>query len=61
MPEILNSIQNLNHPNFTKNDISESSVYIKSGYGQQTLKTINKEVKKKFPEKSFQDLTYKLN
>ncbi|MEA1972761.1 MAG: hypothetical protein U9N34_05650 [Candidatus Cloacimonadota bacterium] len=43
----------LNNTIITKNILDEESYYIKSGYGQKTVDTINKESKKKFPKKSF--------
>lgn len=46
----------LNSPVFTKSDLDDESYYIKSGYGQQTVDAINKECRKKFPKKSFEDL-----
>lgn len=50
-----------NTPVFTKNDLDEKSYYIRSGYGQDTVKTINKETKKKFPKKTIADLDVQLN
>lgn len=37
-----------------------NSIYIKSGYGQETVDEINTEIKKKFPKKSFGDLNLNL-
>ncbi len=54
-------INKLNKPPFTINDLDGKSYYIKSGYGQKTLDIINKESRKKFPHKSFADLTGPLN
>lgn len=51
--EIINS---LNNAPFSKEDMDEESYYVKSGYGQETVDTINKESRKKFPTKSFADL-----
>lgn len=45
---------------FTKEDLDEASYYIKSGFGQKTLDTINREVRAKFPDKSFADLQFRL-
>ncbi len=49
-------VENYNKSPFTKNALSEADYYIKSGYGQKTVTTINTEVKKKFPERSFPDI-----
>lgn len=38
-------INNFNNSAFSIEDISSENIYVKSGYGMQTLKTINKEVK----------------
>lgn len=57
----LNMVEILNNPVFTKNDLDEKSYYIKSGYGQGTVDIINKESKKKFPSKSFDDLELDLS
>ncbi|MFH4355000.1 MAG: hypothetical protein WDW21_05670 [Neisseriaceae bacterium] len=45
-----------NHPVFTRSDIQPEAYYIKSGYGPQTVQLINREVKEKFPQKTFSDL-----
>jgi hypothetical protein len=45
---------------FTTNDLSSDSYYVKSGYGQSTVNQINQEVRQKFPQKSFSDLTVQL-
>src|ERR1035437_9607192 len=45
---------------FTKNDLDNESYYIKSGLGPKTIAIINKEVKKKFPQKSFNNLNIML-
>ena len=57
----LNIANKFNSPVFTKNDLDEKSYYIKSGFGQKMVDTINKESRAKFPTKSFADLTLKLN
>lgn len=57
----LQMVEALNNPIFTKNDLDEKSYYIKSGYGQKTVTVINKESRKKFPNKSFEDLSLKLS
>lgn len=51
-PTSLTTIQNFNEGVFKKSDIDPQSVYVKSGYGQATLNTINKELKEKFPQKT---------
>jgi hypothetical protein len=56
----LQMVEKLNNPVFTKNDLDENSYYIKSGYGQKTVTIINKESRKKFPNKSFEDLDLQL-
>ncbi len=58
---ILGMVECFNHSIFTKNDLDEESYYIKSGYGQETVKTINKESRKKFPDKRFEDLALTLS
>lgn len=45
---------------FTKNDLDRNSYYVKSGYGQQTVDAINRESRRKFPDKSFGDLDLSL-
>ncbi len=50
-----------NNTQFSKKDLDEESYYIKAGYGQETVKLINKESRKKFPKKSFEDLDIKLS
>lgn len=57
---VLSMMDKFNNPVFTKKDLDEKSYYIKSGYGQKTVKLINKESKKKFPKKSFSDLKMEL-
>lgn len=56
----LQMVEKLNNPVFTKHDLDEKSYYIKSGYGQKTVSVINKETRKKFPNKSFEDLNLQL-
>lgn len=53
-------IKNLNESPFKEEDISGDSVYLKAGMGPDTIASINKEVKEKFPKYSFPDLTYRL-
>jgi hypothetical protein len=57
----LHMVEVLNNPVFTKNDLDEKSYYIKSGYGQKTVKLINAETRRKFPGKSFEDLALDLD
>ncbi len=57
----LETVDKFNKAIFTKNDLDEASYYIKSGYGQKTVDTINKESRAKFPDKSFGDLQLTLN
>jgi len=60
--KIVNKIvTNFNKSPFTKDALSEADYYIKSGYGQKTVTTINKEVKKKFPDRSFPPIDVSLN
>ncbi len=54
-------VDKMNQAVFSKRDLDESSYYIKSGYGQQTIELINRESKMKFPDKSFADLMVFLN
>ena len=53
---ILAMLDSFNMGVFDKSDMNENSYYIKSGFGQNTVDTINKESRKKFPSKSFDDL-----
>ncbi len=57
----LEMVEKFNNPAFTKNDLDKESYYVKSGYGQETVETINRESKKKFPSKSFRDLKMNLS
>lgn len=41
---------------FSKSDLDSQSYYIKSGYGPKTVEIVNKECRKKFPDKTFDDL-----
>ena len=59
--DALGYVEKFNNAAFSKADLDRDSYYVKSGYGQKTLKTINKESKKKFPEKSFGDLELDLS
>jgi len=52
----LEIINNLNKRLFTEKDIDNNCIYIKSGYGQATVDTINNEVKAKFPKKTISPL-----
>lgn len=59
--ETLGLISVFNSAPFTKKDLDEKSYYVKSGFGQKTVTTINQESKQKFPSKSFSDLDLELN
>jgi len=59
-PAALDFISKFNFAPFTKKDLDEESYYIKSGFGQETITTINQESKQKFPTKSFPDLDFAL-
>jgi hypothetical protein len=56
----LKMAERFNHATFSKEDLDEKSYYIKSGFGRGTLDLINREVKEKFPDKSFADLDFPL-
>lgn len=51
---------NFNNSPFSTKDLSLECYYVKSGYGPEAQKTINSEVKSKFPKKTFSDLNYPL-
>lgn len=53
-------IKNFHNSPFSTKDLSEDSYYTKAGFGQQALKTINKECKEKFPDKSFSNIEMRL-
>lgn len=59
-PVALDMMEKLNNTHFSQNDLDEESYYVKSGYGQKTVDEINRESKKKFPSKSFEDLAFEL-
>ncbi len=59
--DALEIAKSFNNTKLSKKDLDEASYYVKAGYGQKTVDTINKESRKKFPEKSFQDLTIELS
>ncbi len=46
-------IDNYNKRLFTSDSLSDSSYYINSGFGNQTLNQINRQVREKFPLKTF--------
>lgn len=56
----LATLDKLNHPVITVKDLDEASYYVKSGFGPETQDIINRESRKKFPDKSFTDLDYDL-
>ncbi len=58
--ETLDTIRRFNDSPFTKNDLESKNYYIKVGYGQKTVDAINKESRKKFPDKSLEDLNLTL-
>jgi hypothetical protein len=58
--ETARTLQIFNMGEFTVHDLDEPSYYVKSGYGQDTVSTINKESRAKFPTKSFADLDLNL-
>ncbi len=49
-------IASLSSDTLTKQDLDKKSYYVKSGFGKNIVKKINKEVRKKFPKKSLDDL-----
>jgi hypothetical protein len=55
--EVIEMVRKLNESPFSKSDLDSESYYVKSGYGQDTVKKINKESREKFPSKSFSDLS----
>lgn len=59
-PVVLKMVSAFNQAPFSKQDLDAESYYIKSGYGQKTVDSINKESKEKFPSKSFADLKINL-
>ena len=54
-------VENFNQSKFSIKDIDFNSIYVKAGYGQETVDEINAETKKKFPQKSFGDLNLNLS
>jgi hypothetical protein len=58
---ITDLVEKMNRAPFSRHDLDESSYYIRSGYGQQTIELINRESKIKFPDKSYGDLMVLLN
>ncbi|MDD2230484.1 MAG: hypothetical protein PHY48_13855 [Candidatus Cloacimonetes bacterium] len=59
--QVLEMLKKLNDPVFSKKDMDAASYYVKSGYGQKTLDTINKECRQQFPTKSIDDLQIQLS
>ena len=47
----------LNQPVFSSADLDKPSYYIRAGFGPETVRQINREVKAQFPEKSFSDIS----
>jgi len=58
--DALDYVKKFNDASFSKTDLDEESYYVKSGYGQETVNTINNECRDKFPDKSFDDLQLNL-
>lgn len=56
----LQIINNFNKAAFKATDVSPQSIYVKSGFGQNTVDLINKEVTEKFPKRSLPKLDYHL-
>ncbi len=56
----LDMVEKLNNPVLTKDDLDERSYYVKSWFWQETVDTINRETREKFPSKSFGDLNIQL-
>ncbi len=57
----LSMLSKFNNPRFNKKDLDDFSYYIKSGFGAKTAKLINKDLKAKFPGKSFKILNEKVS
>jgi hypothetical protein len=57
----LTTLDKLNNPVISKADLDADSYYVKSGMGPATQDLINKECRKKFPSKTFDDLNYNLS
>ena len=55
-PAVQKLVHNFNNCAFNKGHLSDDCYYAKAGYGNQTIRAINKETKKKFPEKSTEPL-----
>lgn len=55
--EALNIAKHFNTSRISKTILDPESYYIKSGYGQKTVNTINTETRQKFPQKSFGNLS----
>ena len=56
----LDMVGALNNSPFGSRDLDEASSYVGSGFGQGTVDRVNREVRAKFPGKSFQDLGIRL-
>jgi hypothetical protein len=56
----LTTLAELNAPVITIKDLDAASYYVKSGFGPATQDLINQECRKKFPSKTFADLSYNL-
>lgn len=55
-PQVLAMVDAFNNPPFGKGDMNSDDYYVKSGVGSETVATINRETRAKFPDKSFKDL-----
>jgi len=45
---VVRLLSQFNNPVLTKDDLSNDSYYVKAGFGQKTVDTINKDMKEKF-------------
>ena len=55
-PVVQKIVHNFNNCPFNKDHLSIESYYARAGYGNETVRLINKEVKEKFPDKSTEPL-----
>lgn len=53
---VLSLIEAFNKPIFSKKDLAEDCYYVRSGFGNATVRQINQESKAKFPSKTLADL-----
>ena len=59
-PVVQKIVHNFNHCPFNKDHLSIQSYYARAGYGNETVRIINKEVAEKFPGKSTEPLKEEL-